>query len=153
MREELLGISDVIRDCADHLLDLAEKLSTLPKLGFSLNDIRLTANFNLTEFVCRHCGTVKIDPELVRRLQALRDEVGQPVIITSGYRCPEHNRAVGGAEQSQHLFGRAADIYVPKMDTEELAKIADKYFADGGLGVYDTFVHVDTRGTRVRWTG
>lgn len=120
-------------------------------LGQGLNDIQLTENFNLKEFQCSCCGTVKIDPELVRRLQAMRDELGVPIIVNSGYRCPAHNKAVGGAKDSQHLVGKAADITA--RDLPRLMLLAEKYFHDQGLGLYKNYVHVDVRGTRVRWKG
>ena len=121
-------------------------------LGTGINDIQLTANFNLTEFACRHCGAVKIDPALVTRLQQLRDRVGRPIIITSGYRCEAHNRAVGGATDSQHLLGKAADIQVEGMAPDTLAAHAEA-IGFGGIGIYSNFVHVDTRAGRVRWRG
>lgn len=117
-----------------------------------LNDVQLTTNFNLSEFECkRHCQAVKIDPELARRLQRLRDEAGVPLVITSGYRCPEHNKNVGGASNSQHLYGTAADLK-SKLPPTELHRMADKIFSDGGLGLYSWGIHVDTRGEKARWT-
>ena len=54
-------------------------------------------------------------------LQPLRDFLGKPVVISSGYRCPELNKAVGGVKNSQHMKGEAADIHVDS--TEHLLKI------------------------------
>lgn len=71
----------------------------------------LSRNFDSSEFRCGHCGRlVGPDAGLVTVLQRLRDELGKPLRIVSGYRCRQHNRAVGGAVFSQHLHGRAADI-------------------------------------------
>jgi len=83
-----------------------------PKIGTGINDIQLTTNFNLQEFACKHCGVVKLDAGLVKKLQELRDSIGKPITITSGYRCEFHNRNVGGVENSQHLLGKAADLVV-----------------------------------------
>ena len=127
-------------------------ISRGPGLGEGINDIQLTANFNLREFACRHCGALKIDPALVTRLQQLRDRVGKAINITSGYRCPTHNRAVGGAANSQHLLGKAADMWVEGMSPDTLATHAEAV-GFGGIGIYDTFVHVDTRSGRARWRG
>lgn len=72
----------------------------------------ISKNFNREEFACGHCGRLDVlDIELVRCLQRLRDIVGKPLVIVSGYRCCAGNRQVGGVEYSQHLFGRAADIH------------------------------------------
>lgn len=71
----------------------------------------LTKNFSRKEFSCGHCGRLDVlDLELVRCLQRLRDLVGKPLKIVSGYRCCAGNKSVGGSATSQHLFGRAADI-------------------------------------------
>lgn len=71
----------------------------------------LTKNFSLYEFECGHCGRLDVlDERLVAALQRLRDAVGKPLVIVSGYRCCIGNRSVGGTTYSQHLFGRAVDI-------------------------------------------
>ncbi len=64
----------------------------------------LSKNFNRSEFACKGkncCGhSAAVHPDLVDALQALRDHIGKPLSITSGFRCNRHNKAVGGAEQS-----------------------------------------------------
>ncbi len=69
-------------------------------------------NFKPEEFRCNHCGRGAdiVKPELLAALQRLRDLYGKPMAVVSGYRCPEHNRAIGGAVRSAHLVGEAADI-------------------------------------------
>ncbi|HPZ44442.1 MAG TPA: D-Ala-D-Ala carboxypeptidase family metallohydrolase [Bacillota bacterium] len=115
---------------------------------------RLSENFAAKEFACRCCGKVLVHPELVRKLQALRSAAGAPVVITSGYRCAGHNRECGGAANSYHLFGMAADIWVGGMSTRQLAELAERAGFDG-IGIYpeQAFVHVDVRGYRARWEG
>lgn len=122
------------------------------EFGYTLNDIQISENFNLKEFQCKcGCGTAKIHPDLVRKLQALREELGQAIIVNSGYRCPVHNKKVGGAADSQHLHGTAADITAK--DLPRLILLAEKYFQNQGVGLYKTFVHVDVRGYKARWRG
>lgn len=71
----------------------------------------LSKNFSRSEFRCHHCDRLDLlDPELVKVLQRLRDAIGKPLRVVSGFRCCTANRQVGGIEHSQHLFGRAADI-------------------------------------------
>ena len=48
-------------------------------------------------------------------LEPLRAFAGKPIVISSGYRCPALNQAVGGASQSQHLRGEAADLHLPSI--------------------------------------
>jgi len=88
-----------------------------------LNGFKLTRNFALHEFESPDTHEVKIIPELVLLLQKVRDRIGKPIQITSGYRTPEHNRAVGGAKASYHMKGMAADIICWKTSRFDLARI------------------------------
>jgi uncharacterized protein YcbK (DUF882 family) len=110
-----------------------------------LGDIQLAKNFRLSEFVCAEGrGEVLLDMELVYKLQALRDFVGCPVNITSGYRSPTWNTKVGGSKNSQHMLGKAADIQVPGFSPEKIAEFA-RYIGFTGIGLYDAHTHVDVR--------
>lgn len=93
-----------------------------------------------------------IKRELYDKLNEIRLAYGKPIIINSGYRSPEHNKKVGGVPNSYHVQGIAADIR-PKFrkDLARLQSICDKLNDRGGVGFYDSFVHVDVRGTRARW--
>lgn len=113
-------------------------------------------HFKKDEFKCKHCGKLPpkgIDRRLVLMLEELRLMIGnKPIIITSGYRCPVHNKNVNGANNSQHLYGKAVDILVKGKSPRELEKYADKLFVNDGVGMGGaTIVHVDTRGHRARW--
>ena len=117
----------------------------------------LTRNFSRREFACHcGCGDASVVPELVEHLQELRDLIGQPVIVVSGFRCQTHNTAVDGARHSQHLVGRAADVRVRGMSPIEIKRLAETIpaFRDGGIGLYDAFVHLDVRPNGpARWNG
>lgn len=92
--------------------------------------------------------------ELIVKLNAIRSRYGKPIVVTSGYRSPEHNAAVGGVKNSYHTLGLAADIRSlseNRSDLSELQQICDEMNQTGGVGFYDTFVHVDVRGERARW--
>ena len=93
-----------------------------------------------------------IDKRLVDLLDRIRERLGVPLYINSGYRCPEHNAEVGGASNSQHVLGTAADITYDGIDVDYLASIAEECGADGiGCYYYQDFVHVDVRGYAARW--
>lgn len=76
------------------------------------NNIRVSRYFVLDEFESPDTGEVILDPKLLFKLEMLRRKIGYPVSIESGYRTPEHNIDVGGAEFSLHMKGKAADIFV-----------------------------------------
>jgi uncharacterized protein YcbK (DUF882 family) len=84
----------------------------------------------------------------MKKLEELRELVNAPIHITSAYRCPEHNKAVGGATNSMHLqFG--TDIYVKDMLMSDLAVLA-KQVGFLGVGIASNFVHVDL-GLKREW--
>ncbi len=96
--------------------------------------------------------------KLAIQLQVLRDYLGKPIKINSGYRSPKHNKAIGGVKNSQHVLGKASDIKVKGIKPEELALIIERLISDGemlqgGIGIYNTFVHYDIgyNGKKRRW--
>lgn len=94
----------------------------------------LTTNFSRYEFACKdHCGFDNVSPRLVRLIQEIRDEIGEPVIIYSGCRCEKWNKEQGGVADSGHLTGESADIYVDGMRSEELGNIIRDMYRRGKL--------------------
>ncbi|MDO9509487.1 MAG: D-Ala-D-Ala carboxypeptidase family metallohydrolase [Thermovirgaceae bacterium] len=91
-----------------------------------VNDIFVSPHFRLNEFQCRCCGCVKLHPELLVKLESLRESWGSPLLLTSGFRCSQHNRKVDGAEASLHLLGQAADIVVLNGNQPEFIEAAEK---------------------------
>jgi zinc D-Ala-D-Ala carboxypeptidase len=110
---------------------------------------RLSAHFTAAEFACAHCGVAVVRPRLVEVLERLREIVGgKPLAIRSGYRCPVHNHDVGGASNSQHMYGAAADLpggYCTPAQARAAGAI--------GVGRQGTWaVHVDVRdGPHAEW--
>jgi uncharacterized protein YcbK (DUF882 family) len=124
---------------------------------------KLTKNFTAQEFACREGGCpagplAENMQELAKNLQVIRDAIGKPVNIISGYRSPTYNKKIGGAKKSQHMEAKAADIKVSGMEPKEvhtivLTLIKEGKIKQGGVGVYSTFVHYDIRGRAARWSG
>jgi uncharacterized protein YcbK (DUF882 family) len=109
----------------------------------------LSANFSRAEFRdARNHSAHHVDHRLVQVLEAIRALNGRPLRIVSGYRSPATNRQVGGAPNSQHLHGRAADIPAGRATVEQAA-------AAGAVGIGSRggwAIHVDTRpGPPARW--
>ncbi len=122
---------------------------------------KITNNFSLQEFNSK-CGREipnNVLPniiQLAKNLQVLRDALGKSISITSGYRSPQHNKKIGGAKDSQHVKGMAADIKVSGMTPKEVALVIEGLIEQGkikqgGIGIYPSWVHYDIRGTKSRW--
>lgn len=122
----------------------------------------LTKNFSLKEFSCKNgvwvpAKYIENVQELANNLQILACFINVPIYINSGYRTEDYNKKVGGSENSQHLYAKAADIRVKTdMSTECLYGIIEglirtNQMKQGGVGLYGNFVHYDIRGTKARW--
>lgn len=108
------------------------------------------ANFSPAEIACRGTGKLRVNADALDRLQALRTALGKPLIVTSGYRSPEHNRCVGGATASKHMEGTAFDISMSNHDPAAFIAAARRE-GFSGIGTYPRsgFVHIDTGPARV----
>ena len=123
--------------------------------------MRLTKNFNLSEFDCKDGTEMPSELlanvlELAENLQVLRDFVGVPIKINSSYRSLSHNANIGGSKSSQHLFAKAADIVIESKSPEQVANIIKALISEGkmkqgGVSAYNTFTHYDIRGHKARW--
>ena len=135
-----------------------------------------TAHFSWSEFGCRGYGctwdvwygttpkplshqwtqlsTYQVKENVRRlmwRLEALRAKAGnRPVIVTSGFRYYTYNTSIGGAKNSRHIYGQAADISIKGVSNSRVSELA-RQSSFGGIGMYKNFVHVDTRDYVVRW--
>ena len=77
------------------------------------------SSFSPREMASKREGELMVDEDAMDKLQALRAKLGRPVIITSAYRSKAHNAAVGGAQESLHLRGKAFDIRMDNHDPGE----------------------------------
>ena len=123
----------------------------------------LTRNFSLHEFACRDGS--QVPPELIsnvtllaENLQVLRDYIGKPIMVISGYRSPSYNTKIGGAKRSQHMVAKAGDLKVTGMHPDDVRSailhlIEEGKMMQGGVGRYTTFTHYDVRGRKARWSG
>lgn len=125
--------------------------------------MKLTNNFNLSEFACKDGSQTPLEvyynlQKLAIQLQVLRDYIGKPIKINSGYRSPNYNASIGGVKNSQHILGKAADITVKGFKPSVLAYHIEQLIykgemLQGGIGIYNGFVHYDIgyNGKKRRW--
>ena len=116
--------------------------------------------FKKPEFSCKCCKycdgyPAEIDMNMVKIADEIRSRIGKPIHINSGLRCKTHNANVGGVSNSQHLYGKAADLGCPIGCTPtQMASIAEDIMGDtGGIGIYSWGIHIDTRSAKSRWNG
>jgi uncharacterized protein YcbK (DUF882 family) len=122
-----------------------------------LNDeTQLTENFKYGEFFC---DGIQLPDEyypnilaLAKELQKLRDYYKKPIIINSGWRTEEHNKEVGGAKNSMHLKGLAADVRPPYgVNVKEFYVKARELTNFKGYGIGQNFLHCDLRSKLTIW--
>ena len=103
------------------------------------------SSFSPREIACKGTGKVLVNEDALDKLQALRDRLRKPLILTSAYRSPEHNRAVGGAKRSKHMEGIAFDVRMDNHDPHEF-EAAARAVGFTGFGYYPRsgFMHIDT---------
>jgi uncharacterized protein YcbK (DUF882 family) len=111
-------------------------------------------HFQDYEFKCKcdsaDCDAAEISPEIVAKLDRLRDDYGLPILIHSGSRCKYWNDKVGGVPDSLHLIGKAVDIRAIGVGKYRLAELAMKH-GFTGIGVGQAFLHLDLRSIMGIW--
>ena len=116
---------------------------------------KITDHFRAREFDCPGrgcCRETPVDEKLVEFLQKIRTHFGKPVYVL-GYRCETYNaKTPNAAKNSRHTKGMAADLNIDGVAPREIAKFAESLGVKG-IGLYDTFVHIDTRETKSFWLG
>lgn len=113
----------------------------------------MSVNIDVKNFACPDCGANNMDSKFLDRLSTIQFGMRGTLVITSGYRCPAHNAAVGGSPTSQHLQGLAADIACNDANKRMLIVSLAVRSNLTGIGVAKSFVHLDLRpGMPVLWT-
>lgn len=118
--------------------------------------MQLSAHLTSEECKCPDCGCYRMDPLIVSLFEQVREKAGNhPIHINSAFRCKEHNKTVGGERNSRHLLGMAMDMTPPDgLTPEQFKQIIETvpfFTTAGGIGLYDTFCHMDCRSEISRW--
>jgi hypothetical protein len=102
-------------------------------------------SFSPREIACKGTGELLVDDQALDKLQALRNALGKPLVLTSAYRSLSHNKRVGGAKNSRHMQGDAFDV---RMDNHDpyVFESAARNVGFSGFGFYQKsgFMHIDT---------
>ncbi len=96
--------------------------------------------------------------ELMQNMDVIRETIGKPIYVNSGYRSVQHNANVGGKTNSYHTLGMACDFHVKGLSPIFIKNVVENLIAKGkikkgGIGLYSTFLHYDIRGFNARWNG
>lgn len=130
-----------------------------------LTDSNITTNFTYREIACNDTdNSLILNYEIINhanKLQTFRDWYCRPMSVNSWYRTPDWNTKYGGSSTSQHLLGLATDVALPS-EFYSFTNERKREFVDncktkwhdicdgtGGFGIYDTFMHFDSRTTKV----
>jgi zinc D-Ala-D-Ala carboxypeptidase len=124
--------------------------------------MNLTPNFTLEEMT-RSMYAIRNDidntpsqeivnnlTQICKLLETIRNYANMAVSVTSGYRCLELNKAIGGASNSQHVLGQAADIHIKGFTTEQAYRMIKGMVLNGEITVgqviqeFDNWVHIST---------
>lgn len=114
--------------------------------------------FTREEFRCKcggkYCNGFLVEPDekMVRTVDEIRRRLGVPITINSGIRCEKHNKASGGVANSEHLYGRAADLHSSASPARMKAVAEEVMGNTGGIGLYNWGIHADV-GKYSRWNG
>ena len=118
-------------------------------------DAKVSEHFRLREFKCEdNSRIVVLNGDLIAVLEKARRHFGgKAIIINSGYRTVAYNSALKNASpKSQHTHGNAADIVVDGVKPIDVYNYFNTTYPNAyGVGIYNTFVHIDVRSTKSRW--
>ncbi len=117
-------------------------------------DAKVSDHFKLREFKCNdNSRVVVLNDELVTVLETARLHFGKAIKINSGYRTVAYNSTLKDASpKSQHTHGNAADIVVSGVKPIDVYNYFNETYPDTyGVGIYNTFVHIDVRPSKARW--
>ena len=158
-QKQIVNVELINKDTEENNMSAKDGVETLP-------DGYLTKNFTRDEIKCPCCGYDKINIELIKELQRLRDYIqkatGKEHVfnITSACRCILHNSHIGGVSNSRHSdpYYDAVDVIVSGLSAETVkyyaCQMPGSKFLSGGIGLYHkypTMIHLDIRDKKARW--
>lgn len=115
---------------------------------------KISEHFGVWEFKCKdNSRVIVLDKALVELLEIIRSHYNKPLHINSAYRTVQYNAKLkNSSPKSQHILGKAADIWLNDVSPKQLYSWLDSSYPNSlGIGLYDTFVHVDVREGKSRW--
>ena len=115
--------------------------------------VKMNLDMPEKKFLCKCCGLGEMNKKFLDRLATIQFGMQEELVITSGFRCPHHNKEVGGSPTSKHLLGLAADVACTDSHKRHLLVSLAVRNGIRGIGIAKGFVHLDQReGPTVLWT-
>ena len=103
---------------------------------------KVSPHFSVKEMSCPCCNVMGMENDVIKTIEEVRVKYGKPIRLTSAFRCPTHNQAVGGKNSSSHLAGLALDISCgSSKERYGLMRHLMQHFTRIGFG--ENFIHVD----------
>ena len=92
---------------------------------------------SVDELKCKGTDECEMDEGFMKKLEVLRHEFNEPMIVSSGYRHESYNQVIGGAKNSPHLYGKAVDIVISGKSAYRLMKLAIEH---GFIGIWKKII-------------
>lgn len=116
-------------------------------------NVLLSKNSKANDFFCSCCREGELDAAFMSQLLRFLGFTGlSSLTVTSGFRCPKHNRDEGGKDTSLHLVGRAIDSFAPTVQIKAIILDAAHHAGLNGIGLGSNFIHLDNREIPAKWT-
>lgn len=134
-------------------------LEAIARTGVQLTLLKIKFKWTGYKKMAKHFKDSEVqglNEKLIAMLDAAREAAGVPIIITSGYRSPEHNSTVGGVEDSSHTSGLAVDVRCPNDQYGKQVAFGLGQAGFARAGFYDKHIHVDIdtrKPSPARWSG
>ena len=109
-------------------------------------------HFKIEEFECPCCGRAEMSEAFLEKLDVIRERVGIPMRVVSGFRCARYNERIGGARRSKHMTGNAADVHVFSSNHRMRMVEEGVGLGIGRFGIGVTFLHIDDADGKHMWT-
>lgn len=124
--------------------ELTELRNSLDETSENDGDVMTSSeHFAESELRCKCCGVNKMKRRMLKHAEDVRAHFGgKPMIVSSAFRCPKHNREVGGVSKSLHLDGCAMDVYIPGVPSSEIVAYSKACGSPDAYSINSNYAHI-----------